>query len=82
MCEIPDNYICIDNIMEELDDYQESLLAIHFDILAMYRNIAVIQGICIDKHRLQEPLRELEPINKKLENTIQKILSQKLGEQK
>ena len=82
MCEISDNYICIDDFMEELDDYQQNLLAIHFDILAMYRNIDVIRGICTDEHRLQEPLRELEPINKTLENTIQKILDQKLGEPK
>lgn len=74
MCEIPDNYICIDDLKEELDWYMENLLSVHFKILELYNNIGRLHNKYIDGHRLQKPLRELRIDDKELESKVQAAL--------
>jgi len=74
MNKIPDNYVCIDDLKEELDWYMENLLTVHFKILELYNNVGRLHNKYIDKHRLQKPLREFRISNKELEDKVQGAL--------
>lgn len=69
MCEIPNNYRCVEDVIDELKSLKARM---ELDIDNVLRHInEVIYWFTGECERLQEPLREMEFISDKLEKKIQ-----------
>ena len=78
MCEIPDNYMCIDDVVEELKGLKAGIEIKTEGIIDIIDK--VIREF-VDGPEGQEPLRVPEPISKELENTVQEKLDKATGGQ-
>lgn len=78
MCDIPDNYMCVDDVIEELKGIKAGIEIKTEEIVSIINEaIRDLTG----ENKYQEPLRTPVPITNELENSVQKKLDS-LGEPK